>query len=290
MKVTYLGPAGATFSEMAYVKLASAFGAPFLIDASTERVLARTNEEVISLVIGHGGYGVLAMETRAQGRIDPTVNSFIDLLGQYSENCPLQILGAMRMKLHFALMAREGVALAQVNKIVAHPKAIGACRGNIAKLGVEVIESSSNGKAAEDVAHNSVLKSAAALAPMTAASTYNLITLRNAFEDAEAMTTFFLFGPTNLKPFELRESNRALFIFQVKHVSGSLVKVLKVFERSLINLTYIHSFYTGNGEYDFAIETDLKKTEVDAYERAIESAKKKTGKYLHFGPFPVLTG
>jgi prephenate dehydratase len=134
MKITYLGPAGATFSAVAYDELSRLFCVPSTNDRDIELALARTNDEIVPLVLEHGGYGAIAMETKAQGRVDPPINSFIELLRD-DARCSLEILGATRMKLNFALMARSGVQIAEISKVVAHSKALGACRNNVKARG-----------------------------------------------------------------------------------------------------------------------------------------------------------
>ncbi len=149
-------------------------------------------------------------------------------------------------------------------------------------------EASSNGKAAEDVAREGELSRAAAIAPRIAAEKYGLTVLSEAFEDEEAVTTFFLLGPTPNSPLVLGERNRGLFVFWTKHVAGALVKVLAPFSEEEINLFHIHSLYVHNGEYDFAIETECSEREVVAHSRAITKAKKFLIRSVLFGPFPVL--
>ncbi|HEY4478809.1 MAG TPA: prephenate dehydratase domain-containing protein [Candidatus Paceibacterota bacterium] len=241
------------------------------------------------LVLEHGGYGAIATETKAQGRVDPPVNSFIELLRGYDANCPLGALGATRMKLNFALIARPGVQISEITKIVAHPKALGACRGRIKALGVEVTEAQSNGKAAEDIAREQELIGAAAIASRIAAEKYGLTILSEAFEDEEAITTFFLLGPTpKHSPLVLGERNRGLFVFRTKHVAGALVKVLTPFSEEGINLFHIHSLYVGDGEYDFAIETECSERETEMHSRAVTKAREFVIRSILFGPFPVL--
>jgi prephenate dehydratase len=78
-------------------------------------------------------------------------------------------------------------------------------------------------------------------------------------------------------------------VFQTRHVPGALVNVLLPFAQERINLVHIHSFYTQNGEYDFAIETECGQEEAVAHDRAVRAAEKETTRSLLFGPFPILT-
>lgn len=289
MKVTYLGPAGATFSAFAYEELAMAFNGPSpQRHPETEEVLAGTNEEVMPLMLQHRGYGAIAMETRAEGRVDGPLNSFITLLGAHNVWCPTQVLGAMSIRLHFALLAKHGVRINDVKTVVAHPKALGACKRNLQALGVRLVESASNGKAAEDIAA-SQLAHAAAIAPRIAARKYGLSVLNEALEDEPAATTFFFLGPREKQLPRLGLANRALMVFRVKHVPGALVRALQPFADEGISLFHIHSLYTGEGEYDFAIETECREDQAESHARAVARARKEVARHLLFGPFPVVT-
>lgn len=287
MKVTYLGPSGATFSAIAYEALASRFEAPSLKDPTTEEVLAGRNEDIVRLILGHGGYGAIAMETKAEGRVDPPINSFIELLG-FEDIVPFQVIGALRMKLHFALMARAGLSIDAVRRVVAHPKAIGACKKRVQGLGVEVIDAPSNGIAAQWVAEDQGFSESAALAPALAAEKYGLSVLHDAFEDSEAITTFFLLGPKGCD-IATGEMNRGLLVFQAEHMPGALVKILTPFASKGINLFHVHSLYVGDGEYRFAIETECPRVMLSAHEEAVCEAKMSTSCCLEFGPFPVVS-
>jgi len=298
MNITYLGPEGATFSALAYSRLAALCGGPVTNGPQNTLTLAAANEDILPILIEHGGHGAIAMETKAEGRVDPPVNSFIELLRmkECAEACPIQILGALRMSIHFALMARPGVKLENIKTIIAHPKAIGACRQRLKVFEVTTVTSSSNGKAAEDVSKSGLQDGVAALGPAQAAQKYGLEILDVAFEDTEAVTTFFYLGPRVCQPsankVTVLTQHRALTIFRVKHQPGALVKVLRPFESENINLRLIHSLHVENGTYHFAIETESESgiAELAAHERALVGAREQMEKCIQFGPFPVYLG
>lgn len=289
MKITFLGPAGASFSALAYDRLAERFGAPRSDSPGAELDPVGNNQDVVATVIDHGGYGALAMETKAEGRVDPPVHSFIELLKRFDLNCPLKVIGAMPLRLHFALMARPGLRLKDLTKVVGHLKAHGACRGRIEALGVAFVAADSNGQAAEDVSSKEELKSAAALAPAAAAVKYGLEVLDAAFEDREAVTTFFLLGPLTHHT-SRRAGSRALTVFRAEHVPGALIKVLLPIGDAGLNLRLIHSAYVEDGRYDFAVETELSADEEVLHAVALSRAGRRALRYLRFGPFPVIAG
>ena len=287
-EITYLGPSGATFSAIAFREMVEVFGFRDEIVGAKE-TLATTNDGIVPLVAGHHGYGAIAMETKFGGRVDPPVNSFIGLLEEFQDaDCPVGVIGALRMRLHFALMARPGVSIRQLKSVTGHTKAIGACGGNLKKLGVPTIEADSNGKAAEDVAQNPNFSEVGALAPIEAAAKYGLVVLSDAFEDQEAITTFALLGPRGKVTSVRSGQHRGLLVFSVKHVPGALAKVLKPFGDAMLNLIHIHSLYVGNGHYDFAVELELDISQTDDYKGALAAASEYMDNHIGFGPFPVI--
>lgn len=289
-KITYLGPVGATFSELAYVRLAELFDARSL--DMGEIVLAKNNQEILPLVCDHGGYGAIAMETEAQGRVEGSVTPFIQLLGSL-KYLPITVIGAIRMPISFVLMARFGVRKNEIQKIIAHPKALGACKkvvsfftsNNLSK----VVESSSNGLAAEHIVANSEA-TIAALGPRMAAEKYGLNVVQEACEDKPATTTFFLLGPKN-HPAQEGSSKRAVLVFRLKNAEhyGTLVDVLLPFRDAGLSLRQIHSFFTEEGQYDFFIEIECSEQELELL-LAVKKAKRFMDRHILFGPFPVVTG
>lgn len=283
--IVFLGPAGATFSYDAYAILSEIFKTRKFDDADSVLVPVKTNEEILPALIKiGGGYGVIAMETKAGGRVVEPVESFIDLLDL--TDCPIAVIGAIKMQLHFVLMAREGVKKESVKKILAHKKAFGACRQNIFSLGLESIESGSNGQAAEDVATKNEYKDCAALAPISAAIKYNLSVLDSQFEDEKAVTTFFLLGPKGSKPV-ICKNNRALIVFRLKHEAGSLWNAIGFLKE--FNMIQIHSAYH-NGGYDFMVELEIEESEINNFNEAVEKFRQTVLSSLIFGPFGVVEG
>lgn len=288
MNITFLGPAGASFSNIAYDRSAELFGAPRSDSPGVTVSLATANPEVIPLLLENGGYAVLAMETQAEGRIDPPINSFIQLVRKFDRNCPFQIIGALLMPINFALMVRPGVRLREITKIVTHEKSVGACAKNIKKLGVPTELKGSNGIAAQFVAHHEDYRFCAALAPKEAAEKYRLEILNLAFEDQPAVTTFYFLGPEE-HPIP-KTCDRILLVFRTAHSPGALVDVLLPFKQANINMRTIDSHYAGEGSYDFAIELECTTRQVDAMEIALDAVSRKVQRAIVFGPFPVVKG
>lgn len=291
-KVTFLGPVGATFSHDAYDILSEIHDAPraMAIGQDSNCVPAATNGEILRLVAGHGGYGAIAMETMAEGRVAEPLESFIDLLRLFGNGtqCPFHVVGAIRLRLHFCLMTRSGVDIGSIDRVLAHPKALGACRARLSVMDVPNVGVPSNGEGARLVAESDEHRTSAALGPRSASEKYGLTVLHEAFEDAEAITTFFLVAPTSHKV-SIGRTNRALIVFEVAHRPGALVRALQSFETEHLNMIQIHSVHAGNCTYNFAIEIDVGEGQLNAFEMAMGRFVCHVERHLTFGPFEVVS-
>jgi prephenate dehydratase len=293
-KITFLGPVGATFSHDAYNILAKLYDAPEAIikGESANCIPAPSNGEVLKLTLEHGGYGAIAMETLAEGRVAEPLESFIDLLKtcKKTDGCPLCVIGAIKMRLHFCLMVRPEMIMTPIRLftgMVCHSKSLGPCRDNIglARLATKTVDS--NGEAARLVAEDSKYATWAALGPKSAAEKYGLRILHGAFESGEAITTFFLLGPKEHKVLVGKE-NRALIVFKAPHKPGGLVRSLIPFEQEGLNLIQIHSVHVGNHTYNFAIEVEVGESQLQSFEKAMKSFENHVEEFISFGPFEVL--
>lgn len=289
-QVTFLGPFGATFSHMAYDCLSRAYGSPSVAADHSNFVAASSNEEVTEKAVSHGAYAALAMETMAEGRVAEPLESFIRLIERYQDQegvaCPIHVIGSVRMRISFCLMVNPRSGMKAPERIVGHAKAFGACREKVRAGGFQQLSVPSNGEAARLVAQDPAFIDAAALAPRLAASKYGLKITEESFEDREAFTTFFLLGP-RVHPVVTGASNRALVIFRLSHRPGSLVRALASLAAFEFNLVQIHSAYSGNGAYDFAIELDVPGERVASFGKAIRSFSGCVERHICFGPFEV---
>lgn len=290
-KITFLGPVGATFSHDAYNLLAEKYRTPKTINegVGANCLPSSNNEEILGMISEHQGYGTIAMETLAGGRVAETLESFITLLQKFDKDLlPFHIVGAVKMKLHFCLMVQPDKTLESISKIIAHPKALGACKERVLKTNLPTEGTSSNGEAARLVAENPEYRNCAALGPESAAQKYSLKILDKEYEDSEAVTTFFLITPKD-HSVSTGENNRALIVCRLKHESGSLVKALQALALENLNLIQIHSVHTKNNSYDFAIEIEVSDQQIYGMKKAMKKFESCVEKHLFFGPFEVLS-
>jgi prephenate dehydratase len=289
-KVTFLGPIGATFSHDAYKILAELYGTPRAVAEGPDANLvpASTNGEVLKLVLEHGGYGAIAMETLAEGKIAKNLKPFFDMLKTYKKpnEWPIRIIGALNMRFHICLMARKWSLSHPEWKLVGHSAALGACKTRIAehKFITETVES--NGEAARLVAEDDRYARYHALGPRSAAEKYDLTVYKEVFADDETITTFFLIGPKEHKASIGRE-NRALVVYELSNKPGAYYRSIEPFKE--LNLIPISPAYTGNRTHDFGIEVEVGGDEIEIFEKAIESFAGRVEEYLSFGPFQVVS-
>ncbi len=290
--ITFLAPLGATFTHDAYNKLSEIFSAPSVADSESKYIDGiSSNSDVLPAIIKHGGFGAIAMETLAEGRVPDSVESYTSLLQQYKKttDCPIQISGAIKMKLHFCMMVREDMVGKPFRKIIAHAKSIGACKGKITENGfLTEATKTSNGEAARRVAEDEADKDCAALGPRSAAEKYGLVIIDEAFEDGAAITTFFLITPVGFK-IQTDKKNRALVVFRLPHQPDALATAIHLFGKEGLNLIQIHSVPTGNHSYDFIMEMDVEENQLNSFERAKEKLEQYTVAHICFGPFAVQT-
>jgi prephenate dehydratase len=192
------------------------------------------------------------------------------------------VIGGVEMGISFVLMAHSNAS--NIRTVVAHPKAFGACAKNLKKMGVNLMESPSNGKAAETVSQAGPDSGLAALGPVQAAEKFGLKILARGFEDLPARTTFFLMGPRSFK-IPARPSMSCMTVFRTKDQPGALVKVLLPYSEEGVNLRYIHSLHYSDGVYDFAIITEDAGSE--AHVKATARASEHMNRWIRFGPFPI---
>lgn len=279
-KVVVLGPVGATFSFGAYHDASRMFGvSPGL--QKTEFVSVKTNADIVTELVRSSDpcQAILAVDTVVGGKVEESLTSLVGLLGVSK---PPVVVGALRKRIHFALMSH--VPLHQVVGVVGHEKALLACRQKLLGMRVETRVVPSNGEAIERVAWKDGYGNWAALGPAESATDYGLTVLESASEDAPATTSFLLLSNREEKPVPKRR-NKVIVIFRLGHRPGALAQAIGTLED--FNMTGIHSSYTGNGTYDFLAELECSHDEIPRCRKALNLFESLTEKSVVLGPFPV---
>lgn len=219
MTIAYLGPE-ATFTHQAALQR---FG------TSLRYLPLKTIAEVFSEVAKHrADFGVVPVENSTEGVVTHTLDMFMD-----SE---LKIVAQIVMPISQCLMsmARRN----QIKRLYIHPQSLAQTRQWLQRHlpEVEIIETSSNARSAEQAARE---KGAAAIAGLLAAEKYGLPVLEHNVQDnAENATRFLVLG---------RQSpprtghDRTSLMFCIADRPGALHGAIAPFRKFRINMTKIES-------------------------------------------------
>lgn len=275
-----------TFSYIAMRALAEKFKLKF---SDLQEVAVGVNEEILPTILQSGGYGVIAMETEASGRVDTPWNSFVDLFLRLEADCPFTILVSLPMEIEFALIANEGTELSDIRTVHGHIESLTACRAFIDEHRFETVQEGSNGYGLTKV-HDIRGKSHAAFGPASAAEALALEVLLPSCSDKKDVTTFFLLGPRWGVPCEMAaEIWRAFLVFQIEDECGALIKMLQPMSEYGVNMRSIHSKKTPRNEgYVFAIEVEVRDSRLEALSNCLAEMSNRAKRMMQFGPYPVV--
>ena len=239
LKVAFLGPEG-TFTQQAVLKH---FG-------HSVRALPLTSiEEVFREVeSGTADFGVVPIENSSEGTVNNTLDMFL--------TSTLGICSEVELRIHQNLMGRMA-ALADVERICAHPQALAQCRGWLAEnlAGVERVPVASNAEGARRARDED---GTAAIAGSTAAELYGLNMLVPEIEDRPDNTTRFLV--IGSKAAEPSGADRTTLLVSAAHTDapGALFRLLEPFARHRISMTRIESRPSRRRKWDYVFFIDLE--------------------------------
>jgi prephenate dehydratase len=245
MRYAYLGPEG-TFTEAAVARLAGPQS------AGVQPVPSATVGTTLAAVrAGAAERGVVPIESSVEGIVTATID---DLVG----GGDLIIRAETQLPIEFALLAREGTALADVKTVGGHPQAEAQCRKWLAASlpGREWVPFSSNAEAARRAGEGDL---DAALASAAAADRYGLTVLVPDVHDrSNAMTRFVEVAPPGSLPAPTGADRTSLAAYLSDDHAGALMEILTEFAVRGVNLTTIQSRPTGDGlgSYFFFIDCE----------------------------------
>jgi len=242
-KIGYLGPPG-TFSELAvqrYLALQK--------DAQLVPVCLPAIDDILAGVAGGElAAGVVPLENSTAGAVTRTQ----DLLARRFP--ALYIAGELVLPVEHHLLARPGVALAEVRRVLSHPQALAQCREYIRRMlpGVREVATASTAEAARLVAASG--RPWAAVGTPAAARACGLAVLAEKINDCTGnVTRFVVVGTRDGRP---GAGCKTSLILSLDDRPGALHDALGEFARRRINLTRIESRPSGRrlGEYLFFID------------------------------------
>ena len=287
-KVTFPSPYGPNFSLQAHNRMAHLFGTTLSTPENYEPV--RHTSEIIPKIIEHGGSGVMPMETSAEGHMTTHLVPFMHLLSLYPETarCPVQVAGAIRMKLSYVLMGRKYPGeLEKIKRVLAPKVAITACAKRLAKKNWSCDIAPSSGEAARLVRDDGRYLGYAALGPQTAADFYGLKVLEEGFEDEEYFRTFYLLTP-RVRPVIAGPVNRALLVYTMPFEPGRVHEAQEPFKA--FRWSHVNNVWFGQKGMYYVLEVIVPVDELPIFDRALAVFAERVDRHILFGPFPVLAG
>ncbi len=224
MRVAYLGPPG-TFSEEALARCDLA--------AAAERRDYPTIAEAFEAVLeGEVEAALLPIENSLEGSVVATLDLLVHRPG-------LRIRREVLLPVRQNLLARPGVALADVKRVLSIPIALAQCQAWLRDRlpGVPLEPAHSTADAARQAAER---VDTAAVAARAAADRYGLAILAEGIEDGEGNTTrFVLLAREDEKPTGRDRTSIAFTLDRDR--PGGLYEVLGELARRQINLSKIES-------------------------------------------------
>ncbi len=224
-------------------------------------------------------FGIVPLENSTDGRIADTLDMFAKLPN-------LKIRAEVKLRVHHCLLGRG--AWGETRRVYSKSQALSQCREWLAKnlpqaVKVEVVSTAAAAEfaRAED--------NAAAVASRAAAAAYQLNILAENIEDKQHNVTRFAVIGENIGGRTGRD--KTTILVRLPNEIGSLARVISPFEKAGVNMTWIESFPTENGENQrdpsYVFFMDLEgHCEDEILKRAIEAARKRCERLDILGSYP----
>tara|TARA_Y200000002_G_scaffold381990_1_gene397583 strand:+ start:1104 stop:2192 length:1089 start_codon:yes stop_codon:yes gene_type:complete len=239
LKVAYLGPEG-THSEAAVY---NQFG------SQVKRIPALTIEDVFFQVMhDEVNIGVVPVENSSEGVINTTLNCLAD-------SQDINIIGEIFLDIDHQLASGNKFNISEAFAIASHPQALGQCSKWIEKnLGnIKRLEMPSSAVAAKYAKDN---KNILCIVNSMALKKYKLRLVKTNIQDfSENKTRFLVIGKHEVNK---TGKDKTSFLIQTTNKPGSLLSVLKPFDKRKINLSKIETRPSrGNiNSHDFFVDCE----------------------------------
>ena len=276
MRVAYLGPEG-TFNEDALRTAAAG--------TDIEAVPAPTvYAAIIAVQAGDADRALVPFENSIEGAVTATLDTLafdadgVTLVGEYD------------LPIRHCLIAREKLALDQIEVVLSHPQASAQCarfvRENLPRA--EGRAAPSTAEAVRTVAESD--EPWAALGAESAARLYGAAVLRQGVEDeADNITRFVWVAPEGTAPAGSGPWRTSVVFSELgEDHPGALVECLSEFSDRGINLTRIESrpLRQGLGRYMFFCDLEGRESEAPVAE-AIAALRTKAASVRILGSYPL---
>ena len=276
MKIAYLGPAG-TFTEDALVE---ALGE----EESSLQPTTAIHDAILSVERGEAERAFVPFENSIEGSVRTT----LDTLAFDTEG--VTIVGEHDFDVHAMLLAREEVALEEIEVVLSHPQPLAQCarylRGSVPAAETRAV--SSTAEAARLVGESS--QPWAAIGARSAAELYGCTILREGIEDeVNNVTRFVWIAPSGTDPGAGERWKTSLVFAELgEDHPGALVEALREFSSRDVNLTRIESrpLRSELGRYMFFCDLE-GAADSQAVAEAIAALRTKAESVRVLGSYPV---
>ena len=229
---------------------------------AVEILECRSFEQVCnSLNQGNVDFAMMAIENTFTGSLLPNYGLL--------QNYPLHIIGEQYLHIEQHLMAVPGQQLKAIEFVHSHPIALNQCNVFLEDHPqIIAIEKYDTAGSARDIMEEKLM-GVAAIAGAPAAELYGLEILAHNIENLKKNQTRFLVLSGDGKE-TVKDPNKASVCLEAAHKVGSLMEVLQVFHRSLINITKIQSVPIMGKPYQYQFHLDLEWGEETNLEGAMK--------------------
>jgi prephenate dehydratase len=247
MRVGFLGPPG-TFTEEALLTL---FGPGAGVEGVPYSTVADCFDAVAS---GEVPEALVPIENSIEG----SVNQTLDQLAFGPQGLVIRAEAIHPIRQH--LIARHGVGIAQIQRIVTHPMVPAQCSGFLRRVlpNVEIAAATSTSEAVRLVCA-STDEDWAAIGPLRAADIYGAEVLAADIEDnPHNSTRFVLIGTEPVASSGPGRFRTSIICMLTRDRPGALLAILQEFALRAVNLTKLESrpAKTGLGRYMFFIDIE----------------------------------
>lgn len=199
---------------------------------AAEPLPCRSFADVFTAVAtGQAEYGMVPVENSIAG----SINEVYDLLRQYD----LFLQGERVVPVHHCLLALPGQSLAEINRVISHPKALEQCVEWLRAAGIEAVAEYDTAGSAKLVRERG-LKGVAAIASRRAAQIYELEVLAEGIQDVQDNYTRFVVLGRSQAPRQ-EGPNRTALVLATSHTPGALYRAMGALARRNINLLKLES-------------------------------------------------
>lgn len=234
--VYFLGPRG-TYSELASKKN---FG------SSVNSLACKSILDIFKTINDENSFGVVPLENSTEGAVNLTLDAL--------QTTELKICGELEMPIKHSLLASQ-VNLEKIKNVYGHQQSLAQCKNKLSNLlpRIKITPVESSGLALKKAQQGT---GNACIAHESFASEHNLKVCKKNMEDEKNNTTRFIVLGKNTP---LKSGlDKTSIIISLENKPGALSRVLKIFELSKVNLSYIQSRPSKKDKWSYSFFLDFE--------------------------------